>query len=215
MASTAALCSPHSPRAGLRELRRLRGVDVVVDTESAGPSPTEDAGCGPAAANMGMLRIHAATTSRPASVVFRFALSGRAGSRWNRSCSRERAGDRRQQRVVARDTQRARTSARLVVRVRPLSQGADPELPFDEGAASFHSSGGGQVADAPRTLRRGWIKRGPSGVIGTNKKDSQDTVDTLVADLAEAGEVLSGLRRRTVRWLLSASPRWSPTTTGS
>jgi ferredoxin--NADP+ reductase len=34
----------------------------------------------------------------------------------------------------------------------------------------------------------GWIKRGPSGVIGTNKKDAQDTVDSLFADL-EAGKV--------------------------
>ena len=30
----------------------------------------------------------------------------------------------------------------------------------------------------------GWIKRGPSGVIGTNKKDAQETVDALLADLA-------------------------------
>ena len=30
----------------------------------------------------------------------------------------------------------------------------------------------------------GWIKRGPSGVIGTNKKDSQDTVDKIVEDAA-------------------------------
>jgi ferredoxin--NADP+ reductase len=34
----------------------------------------------------------------------------------------------------------------------------------------------------------GWIKRGPSGVIGTNKKDSQDTVDKILADVA-AGRV--------------------------
>jgi ferredoxin--NADP+ reductase len=34
----------------------------------------------------------------------------------------------------------------------------------------------------------GWIKRGPSGVIGTNKKDAQETVDSLFADL-EAGKV--------------------------
>ena len=32
----------------------------------------------------------------------------------------------------------------------------------------------------------GWIKRGPSGVIGTNKKDAADTVAKVVAD-AEAG----------------------------
>ncbi|HEX2129561.1 MAG TPA: FAD-dependent oxidoreductase [Solirubrobacterales bacterium] len=34
----------------------------------------------------------------------------------------------------------------------------------------------------------GWIKRGPSGVIGTNKKDAQDTVDSLLEDL-EAGRI--------------------------
>ena len=34
----------------------------------------------------------------------------------------------------------------------------------------------------------GWIKRGPSGVIGTNKKDAQETIDLLFEDL-EAGHV--------------------------
>jgi ferredoxin--NADP+ reductase len=29
----------------------------------------------------------------------------------------------------------------------------------------------------------GWIKRGPSGVIGTNKKDAQETVDAMLTDL--------------------------------
>ncbi|MGH2924863.1 MAG: NADP oxidoreductase, partial [Solirubrobacterales bacterium] len=36
----------------------------------------------------------------------------------------------------------------------------------------------------------GWIKRGPSGVIGTNKKDAQETVDALIED-ARAGRVPS------------------------
>ena len=31
----------------------------------------------------------------------------------------------------------------------------------------------------------GWIKRGPSGVIGTNKRDAQETVDRVLEDLAE------------------------------
>jgi ferredoxin--NADP+ reductase len=34
----------------------------------------------------------------------------------------------------------------------------------------------------------GWIKRGPSGVIGTNKKDAQDTVDSIFEDL-DAGKI--------------------------
>ena len=32
----------------------------------------------------------------------------------------------------------------------------------------------------------GWIKRGPSGVIGTNKKDAQQTVDAILADMSVA-----------------------------
>ena len=34
----------------------------------------------------------------------------------------------------------------------------------------------------------GWIKRGPSGVIGTNKKDAADTVAKIVED-REAGRL--------------------------
>ena len=30
----------------------------------------------------------------------------------------------------------------------------------------------------------GWIKRGPQGIIGTNKPDSQESVDSLLADLS-------------------------------
>ena len=31
----------------------------------------------------------------------------------------------------------------------------------------------------------GWIKRGPTGVIGTNKSDAVETVNALLADVAE------------------------------
>ncbi|MBK8024121.1 MAG: FAD-dependent oxidoreductase [Chloroflexi bacterium] len=51
----------------------------------------------------------------------------------------------------------------------------------------------------------GWIKRGPSGIIGTNKPDSQATVDQLLADFAEekmlhptAGDIESLLEARGV-----------------
>ena len=47
-----------------------------------------------------------------------------------------------------------------------------------------------------RTYVAGWIKRGPSGVIGTNKKDATETVELLLEDaraglLARAGDGLS------------------------
>ena len=44
----------------------------------------------------------------------------------------------------------------------------------------------------------GWIKRGPSGVIGTNKKDAADTVARIVED-RDAGEAQRAADRRSAR----------------
>jgi ferredoxin--NADP+ reductase len=65
-------------------------------------------------------------------------------------------------------------------------------LPFDERRGVIPNEAGRVLdADGGRAVGQyaaGWIKRGPSGVIGTNKKDAQETVDSLVADL-EAGSL--------------------------
>jgi ferredoxin--NADP+ reductase len=65
-------------------------------------------------------------------------------------------------------------------------------VPFDDGSGLIHNEGGqihdGSGEQVPGLYAVGWIKRGPSGVIGTNKKDAQETVDILFADL-EAGRV--------------------------
>lgn len=58
-----------------------------------------------------------------------------------------------------------------------------PGLPFDERRGVVPNVAG-RVVDSPRTYVAGWIKRGPSGVIGTNKKCATDTVKTLLEDLA-------------------------------
>ena len=66
-------------------------------------------------------------------------------------------------------------------------------IPFDERRGVIPNQGG-RVSEAgsDRPLDGhyavGWIKRGPSGVIGTNKKDAQETVDNLLADV-EAGRL--------------------------
>jgi ferredoxin/flavodoxin---NADP+ reductase len=64
-----------------------------------------------------------------------------------------------------------------------------PGVPFDERSAVIPNEQGRVVeaaggAQLPGEYVVGWIKRGPSGVIGTNKKDAQETVDALIADLA-------------------------------
>jgi ferredoxin/flavodoxin---NADP+ reductase len=63
-------------------------------------------------------------------------------------------------------------------------------VPFDERRGLILNEGG-RVLDSHDAGHRvghytaGWIKRGPSGVIGTNKKDALETVQHLLADVAE------------------------------
>jgi ferredoxin/flavodoxin---NADP+ reductase len=54
-------------------------------------------------------------------------------------------------------------------------------LPFDESAAVVPNDGG-RVVGAPGSYVAGWIKRGPTGFIGTNKSCAAQTVHNLVAD---------------------------------
>jgi ferredoxin--NADP+ reductase len=52
-------------------------------------------------------------------------------------------------------------------------------VPFDEGSRTIPNEGG---RVEPGLYVAGWIKRGPSGVIGTNKKDATETIELLLAD---------------------------------
>lgn len=56
-----------------------------------------------------------------------------------------------------------------------------PGVPFDERRGVIPNAEG-RVEGHPGEYTAGWIKRGPSGVIGTNKKDAVDTVTGLLAD---------------------------------
>lgn len=85
-----------------------------------------------------------------------------------------------------------------------------PGVPFDDRRGVFPNQGGritGDGAVLPGLYAAGWIKRGPSGVIGTNKPDSTETARNLLADLDElaacstpdTGALLAQLRGRGVR----------------
>ena len=54
-------------------------------------------------------------------------------------------------------------------------------MPFDEAAAVVPNDGG-RVIGAPGSYVAGWIKRGPTGFIGTNKSCAAQTVHNLVDD---------------------------------
>ena len=96
--------------------------------------------------------------------------------------------------IRARDTgEREEVQCGLVLRSIGYKGIGLDGIPFDTGRGLIPNDAG-RVVD-PDTGEQveghyavGWIKRGPSGVIGTNKKDAQETVDALLADL-EAGKI--------------------------
>jgi ferredoxin--NADP+ reductase len=63
-------------------------------------------------------------------------------------------------------------------------------VPFDEARGVFPNREGRIVdgeATVPGLYTAGWIKRGPTGIIGTNRADSVATVNALLEDLPNFG----------------------------
>ncbi len=89
-------------------------------------------------------------------------------------------------------------------------------LPFDERKGVIPNTNG-RVDGTEREYVAGWIKRGPTGIIGTNKKCAVDTVTQLLADLDsgalvphrgdDRGDVETWLRGRQPRLVTEAGWR--------
>jgi NADPH-dependent glutamate synthase beta subunit-like oxidoreductase len=65
-----------------------------------------------------------------------------------------------------------------------------PGLPVDERTGTVPNEAGRVLRDgrlSPGEYVAGWIKRGPSGVVGTNKHDARETVAALLEDAADGG----------------------------
>lgn len=76
----------------------------------------------------------------------------------------------------------------LVVRAIGYDAEPIPGLPFDERTGTVPNDGGRVVRDGkpvPGAYVTGWIKRGPTGVIGTNKGDAIETAKAVLTDLPE------------------------------
>ena len=197
----------------LRELGDLAGVDVVVEPD--GVLDVADDGLPPVVRrNLKVLRDLAALPSTPGArrLVFRFLRSPvelRGAGHVQEvvlACNdlvADGAG-----RMRARDTgAREVVDATLVVRAVGYLGVPVEGLPFD-GVAGHILHERGRVAGHEREYVVGWIKRGPTGVIGTNKKDARETVERLLADLAGEGTRDTGVERpeRLEQWLLGKQP---------
>jgi ferredoxin/flavodoxin---NADP+ reductase len=184
----------------LRELADLLDADVIVDPSEldralavADPHTTPTAG-----RNVEVLRQYAAKPplGRRRRIVLRFLLSPVAilGDPVNGVTAVELV---RNELLPDEDgTPRARATsehetipAGLVFRAIGYRGIPLAGVPFDERLGVIPNDGGRVVDPSTGDPLRGeyvvgWIKRGPSGVIGTNKKDAQQTVDAILADVS-------------------------------
>ncbi len=183
----------------LKELGELAGADVIVDPADLelDPASERELAADPQRAqrNLELLRSYAAREpeGKPRRIVLRFLASPLAVVGEERVESVEIARNElvdHDGRILARPTgQTESLDAGLVLRSVGYKGVALPDVPFDEATGTIPNDAG-RVRGAERTYVAGWIKRGPSGVIGTNKKDATETVEHLLAD-ARAG-VLTG-----------------------
>lgn len=78
-------------------------------------------------------------------------------------------------------------------------------VPFEARRGLIRNEGGRVLGDdgnpLPGEYVSGWVKRGPSGVIGTNKKDSADTVAKIVADRDAGTLTAAGRTADNAVWL--------------
>ena len=200
----------------LRELGELEGVDVIVDPDDLEDITDEQAAAAgkTTAANIKALREYSTREPREGMrrIVFRFHTSPIEITGTDRVqtivLGRNELFTDEHGHLVARDTgQRETLPAQLVVRAVGYRGVAIPGLPFDERSGTIPHTDG-KIVDRDNDYVVGWIKRGPSGVIGTNKSDSQDTIDTLTANLAgtpprDAGP---GYADELAAWLVERQP---------
>jgi ferredoxin--NADP+ reductase len=169
----------------LLELGELAGADVIVDPADLVGAEPDDTN---SERNLEVLREYAQREpeGKPKRVVLRFLLSpvelsgdGRV-ERIELVHNRLEPDDRGTLRAVPTG-EREILEAGIVFRSVGYRGVPLPGVPFDEENGTIPNDRG---RVEPGLYVTGWIKRGPSGVIGTNKKDATETVEVLLEDAA-------------------------------
>ncbi len=182
----------------LAELGDLAGADVIVDPAELELEPASAAELESATAlvrrNVDVLRDFAARKpeGKPRAIRLRFGVSPVAILGQGRVEAVEVVHNRLEAdssgRVRAVPTGELEVvPAGVVFRSVGYHGVALPGTPFDERSGTMPNAGGRILdehgASIPGLYCAGWIKRGPTGVIGTNKKDATETVDLLLEDV--------------------------------
>jgi ferredoxin--NADP+ reductase len=181
----------------LKELGELAGADILVDAAELELDPASAAFAESdtnAGRNMEVLREFAARppAGKPRAIRLRFCVSPVAIEGEGRVASVEVVRNRLEPdgrggvRAVAAGEHET-VAAGLVFRSVGYHGVPLPGVPFDERQGTMTNEDGRVLNDgdhAPGVYCAGWIKRGPTGVIGTNKKDATETVAHLLEDAA-------------------------------
>lgn len=206
----------------LKEFGELHAADVVVDPSEVALDPASAAALEAAEQhdvrkNVELLRAYAARplAGKPRRVTFRFLVSPLelygAGRVEGVVLGRNRLTGSGEQMKAEPTGETERLAAGLVFRSVGYKGVALPGVPFDERGGVIPNVDGrvvtarGSTTTVPGVYVAGWIKRGPSGVIGTNKPDSHATAAALLADHA-AGTLprAAGAGRAAIDALLAA-----------
>ncbi|HUZ15521.1 MAG TPA: FAD-dependent oxidoreductase [Gaiellaceae bacterium] len=164
----------------LQEMGELADADVFIDPADLDGAEPKDTN---AERNLAVMRELAAREpeGKPKRVVFRFFESPVAllGDERVEGIELVRNVLDENERAVATDAKET-LECGLVFRSVGYRGVELPGVPFDHGRGTIANEGG-RVADG--VYCAGWIKRGPTGVIGTNKKDATETVELLLEDV--------------------------------
>ncbi len=177
----------------LRELGEIEGVDVVVDPADLAVDEAAQAeldGNRVAARNLVVMQEWAERepTGAPRRIHLRFNLAPKEvlGDDAVRAMTFERtAPDGRG--GVAGTGEVVEVAAQMVLRSVGYRGTPTDGAPFDAGNGTIPHERGRVVRDGVQDLGlyvAGWIKRGPTGIIGTNKSDAHETTDALLEDAA-------------------------------
>ncbi len=177
----------------LQELGELAGADVIVDPAELELDPVSEASLEhdtTARRNLEVLREYAARepSGKPKRLVLRFCVSpveivGEDRVEAVEVVRNELVADGESLRAVSTE-ERDVIPAGIVLRSVGYRGTPIAGVPFDERSGTIPNSEG-RIADSSGAYCAGWIKRGPSGVIGTNKKDATETVELLLEDARE------------------------------
>jgi ferredoxin/flavodoxin---NADP+ reductase len=189
-----AKCSP----AELREMAQLDGVDLIVDPRELelDPASAEELAADPQAQkNLEILRAAAerGATGAPRRIHLRFLVSpveilGAGGRVSGLRLERNRLVPGRRGLAAEGTGEHETLSVGLAVRAVGYRSLPLPDLPFDERGAVIPNVQG-RVSDpasgtsVPGLYVAGWVKRGPTGLIGSNKPDGAETAAAMLADV--------------------------------